>query len=299
MMTRLAAGLFALAAFALPASAQTPSPRTTLIQADQAASQAVLHKGIIDGLNGVLDDSAVFLYEGAPVTSGKERIIRLLSAQFSLRNLRNLRMQWFAIIVAVSQDGRFGVTSGATALGVAGQPADSTLHFGHYIAAWRRAENGPWRIVALLENGLADPDSLVLPEPWRLDPGPVAISTTGRPFAQADLDFAQLAADSGAPLAFYRWAAPDVTTPPATGIMVVGPAAMRARMEGGGLARASWEWHPVWSAVSDTGDLAVTVGLSKISTGTDAYVGKYLTVWRRQPDGSLRFILDSGNDRPR
>ena len=295
-MTRLAAGLIALAAFTLPAAAQTPSPRTSLIQADQAASQAVLHRGIIDGLSGVLDDSAVFLYEGAQVTSGKERIIRLLTAQ---RSMIPARMQWFPVIVAIAQDGHFGVTSGATALGVSGQPPDSTLHFGHYIAAWRRAENGPWRIVALLENGLADPDSLVLPEPWRLDPGPVAISASGRPFAQADLEFARLAADSGAPLAFYRWAAPDMTTPPGTGIVVVGPAAMRARMEGGPLAKAAWEWHPVWSAAAESGDLAVTVGLSRISTGSDAYIGKYLTVWRRQPDGSIRFILDSGNDRPK
>jgi ketosteroid isomerase-like protein len=296
MMMRLAAGLFAIAAFTLPASAQAPSPRASLIQADHAASQAVLHHGIIDGLNGVLDDGAVFLYEGAPVTSGKERIIRLLTAQ---RSLIPLRMQWFPVIIAISQDGDLGVTSGATTIAVSGQPADSALHFGHYIAAWRRVENGPWRIVALLENGLADPDSLVLPEPWRSDAGPVAISAPGRPFAQADLEFARLAADSGAPLAFYRWAAPDVTTPPGTGIMVVGPAAMRARMEGGPLARAAWEWHPVWGAAAESGDLAVTVGLSKISTGSDAYIGKYLTVWRRQPDGSVRFILDSGNDRPK
>lgn len=295
MMTRLAAGLIAIAALPLPASAQTPSPRASLIQADQAASQAVLHNGLIDGLNGVLDDSAVFLYEGAPLTNGKERVIRLLTAQ---RSMIPLRIQWFPVIVAISQDGRFGVTSGATVLGVSGQPADSTLRFGHYIAAWRKAENGAWRMVALLENGLADPDSLVLPEPWRTDTGPVAISASGRPFAQADLDFARLAADSGAPLAFYRWAAPDMTTPPGTGIMTVGPAAMRARMEGGPLAKAAWEWHPVWSAAAESGDLAVTVGLSRISTGSDAYVGKYLTVWRRQADGSLRFILDSGNDRP-
>jgi ketosteroid isomerase-like protein len=55
----------------------------------------------------------------------------------------------------------------------------------------------------------------------------------------------------------------------------------------------------VWDAAAESGDLAVTVGLSKISTGSDAYIGKYLTVWRRQPDGSVRFILDSGNDRPK
>lgn len=296
MMTRVTTGLIAMSiALTAPAAAQTPSPRTSLIQADHAASQAVLQHGIIDGLNRVLDDSAVLLYEGAPLTSGKIRVLRLLSAQFFLTSVR---MQWFPVIVAVSEDGSFGMTSGATTIATSGQPADSALRFGHYIAAWRRAGDGPWRIVALLENGLADPDSLRLPEAWRSDPGTVAIAASGRPFAQADLDFARLAADSGAPLAFYRWAAPDVTTPPATGIMTVGPAAMRARMEGGPLAKATWEWHPVWGVAAGGGDLGVTIGLSKISAGSDAYEGKYLTVWRRQPDGSMRFILDSGNDRP-
>ena len=80
---------------------------------------------------------------------------------------------------------------------------------------------------------------------------------------------------------------------------MVGPAALRARMEAGPLAKASWEWHPVWGTAADSGDLGVTVGLSKISTGSDAYIGKYLTVWKHQPDGSWKIIRDINNsDQP-
>jgi len=296
MRARLAAGLFALATtLTHRASAQTPSPRASLIQADQAASQAVLRSGIVAGLGAVLDDSAVLLYAGAPPVSGKERVAQLLNAQ---PTLKNLRLQWFPIIVAVSQDGLFGVTSGASAIGTR-QGVDSALQYGHYITVWRRAGGGPWRIIALVQNGLNDPDSTVIPETIRSAPGTVAISEPGRPFAQADVDFARLAADSGAPIAFGAWAAPDITTPPGTGIMAVGPAQIRARMAAGPAAGLPWEWHPVWSAAAGSGDLAATIGLSSIGPADQAFIGKYLTIWRRQPDGSIRFILDSGNERPK
>ena len=296
MMPRLPAGLIALATLlALPAAAQT-SPRASLVQADQAAAQAVLHGGIVAGLSGVLDDSVVLLYAGAPPVSGKERVTRLLNAQ---PTLRNLRLQWFPTIVAVSQDGLFGVTTGASAIAGPGQTADSALRYGHYISVWRRSSGGPWRIIAMVQNGLNDPDSTVIPEAIRTAPGTLAIRAAGQPFAQADLDFARLAADSGAPIAFGSWSAPDVTTPPGTGIMAIGPAQIRARLAGGPGASQPWEWHPIWAAAAGSGDLAATIGLSRIGPPDQAYIGKYLTIWRRQPDGSLRFILDSGNERPK
>ena len=229
MMTRLLFALILISAAAtLPVAAQAPSPRTSLIQADQAASQAVFHGGIVAGLGAVLDDSVILLYAGAPPVSGKERVTRLLNAQSTLKDLR---LQWFPIIVAVSQDGLFGVTSGASAIGTR-QGTDSALQFGHYITVWRRAGGRPWRIIAMVQNGVNDPDSMVIPDAIRTAPGAVAISEAGKPFAQADIDFARLAADSGAPIAFGAWAAPDVTTPPGTGIMAVGPAQIRARNGG-------------------------------------------------------------------
>jgi ketosteroid isomerase-like protein len=282
-------------AIALPIQCQTPSPRASLIQADQALASSTLKQGLAAALAPVLDDSAVILLAGAQPTSGKSRIDHLLLAQ---PRFQAVRMQWFPVIVAVSQDGRFGVTTGMTVLNTRNQP-DSSSSYGHYITVWRRSGEGPWTVLALLENGVANPDSTVIPADQRANSGSLTVSEGARPFAQADLDFARLAADSGAPLAFGAWAAPDVTTPPGTGIMAIGPAQIRARIGGGAAANLPWEWHPVWGAAAGSGDLAATIGLSRIGTGDQAYIGKYLTIWRRQPDGSIRFILDSGNDRPK
>lgn len=278
------------------AVAQSASPRASLIQADNAASQAVLRGGMASGLSPVLDDSVVLLYAGAPPVAGKGRVTQLLNAQPALRTLR---VQWFPTVVAISEDGRFGVTSGATIVAASDLPTDSTPSYGHYITVWRRSGEGPWTIIALLPNGVNHPDSVVIPAAIRTNPGSVAISAAARPFADADLEFARLAADSGAPMAFGVWAAPDVTTPPGDGIMAIGPAQLRARIGGGPAGKLPWQWHPIWGVASASGDLAATIGLSTIGTGDQAYIGKYISIWRRQPDGSIRFILDSGNDRPR
>lgn len=48
-----------------------------------------------------------------------------------------------------------------------------------------------------------------------------------------------------------------------------------------------------------SGDLGYTVG-DGVSRGEDGRVGytKYLSVWRLQPDGTWRWVVDAGNPRP-
>lgn len=46
-------------------------------------------------------------------------------------------------------------------------------------------------------------------------------------------------------------------------------------------------------------DLGFTVGESVITgKGEDPSYGKYLTLWRREPGGAIRYIADGGNARP-
>ncbi len=58
-------------------------------------------------------------------------------------------------------------------------------------------------------------------------------------------------------------------------------------------------WVPSFSAVSSTGDLGYTVGTYEMtSSGEDgpvARTGTYLTVWRRQANGSWKVEADIGN----
>lgn len=294
--------LLALALLSAPwltLSAQAPSDvRTALIEADKAAGNAVFQRGLQNGLQDFLAEDAVLVFEGAPLLSGRGRITQVFGSQ---PNLARLRVQRMPVLVALSEDGTYGATTGASIITRVGQAPDSAATFGHYIAVWRRSgEAAPWRIVALLENGLmAD---AAFQRPRGLEPGPVPpISGPARTLADADLAFAKMAADSGVHAAFGNYAAADATFPPGDGLMSVGAGAIRARMATPARMQSQWLWHPVYAGASAAGDFGYTVGESTIrsSRAADAsvYEGKYLTVWQRQADGSVKFLWDSGNSR--
>ena len=61
----------------------------------------------------------------------------------------------------------------------------------------------------------------------------------------------------------------------------------------------AFTWEPTFSAVSRSGDLGYTVGSYEVTAEGDAGpvtgTGTYLTVWRRQPDGTWKVEADIGN----
>jgi hypothetical protein len=113
-------------------------------------------------------------------------------------------------------------------------------------------------------------------------------------FLNADLAFARLAGDSGAALAFRRWAAPDAVIFGDRGLLTMGPQAIGRGVAG----PAQWQWHPVSAGAARSGDLGWTVGEAVIAEkeGEPIY-SKYLTIWARR-GGMVRFLTDGGNARP-
>jgi ketosteroid isomerase-like protein len=60
-------------------------------------------------------------------------------------------------------------------------------------------------------------------------------------------------------------------------------------------------WEPVKVEVSISGDLGYTFGnweLYDYQRGKIRY-GNYITIWRKQKDGTWRWVLDGGNTTPR
>ena len=282
----------------LALNAQAPSARASLVEADQVAGSTVFQHGFQTGLQDLLAEDAVLLFEGAPLLSGRGRIIQVFASQPSLGRLRVQRMP---VLAAISRDGNYGATTGASIITRMGQPPDSAATLGHYIAVWRRAgESAPWRIVALLENGLMG--DAAFQKPGGFEPGPVPLlSGPARMLAEVDLAFAKMAADSGVGPAFGNYAAADATFPAGESVMTVGAPAIRSRMSSPARMQSVWLWHPVYAGASAEGDFGYTAGESTIrssgSADASAYEGKYLTVWQRQADGTVKFILDSGNSR--
>ncbi len=288
------------------AGAQSSNPassakalRESLLKADRALAAAVLSKGVSAAFGEVASPNAIFLYDGAPIVAGRANILALLDAQPALSRMR---VQWFPLVGAVSTDGSLGATWGAISIGPVSSPDTSALRFGKYISTWRRTQAGAWQLASYVEMGLSDGKVAIPPTLAQSTlPNTNPLSGTGAAFAKADIDFARMAGASGAPTAFGAFAAPDAMTLPGTGEIVVGPSAINSRMLESPAAKAKWEWHPVYSEGSSAGDLGFTIGEATIAipgaSGVTEYKSKYLTIWRRQPDGSIRYIVDGGNER--
>jgi hypothetical protein len=56
------------------------------------------------------------------------------------------------------------------------------------------------------------------------------------------------------------------------------------------------EWWPIAAEIASSGDLGCTVGEAKINSLH--HYSKYLTIWKRQPDKTWKFVADGGNQRP-
>ncbi len=57
-------------------------------------------------------------------------------------------------------------------------------------------------------------------------------------------------------------------------------------------------WEPAFESISISGDLGYTWGYYKSQVKATGEVGSgtYITIWQRQPDGSWKFVADTGTD---
>ncbi len=111
-----------------------------------------------------------------------------------------------------------------------------------------------------------------------------------------------MAQDGGIGEAFVAYAAPDATLLPANQNPVTGRDGVRLQFadlpEGTRLS-----WKPFRADASRGGDLGYTLGTyefhSKDADGKDVTrYGKYCSIWKKQPDGTWKWVVDIGNPSP-
>jgi ketosteroid isomerase-like protein len=108
----------------------------------------------------------------------------------------------------------------------------------------------------------------------------------------AERAFAQAVAQSGIVQGFRQFASPDAV------MFLPDPTPAQPA-----LAEARWPGDLLWRAqyvgVAQSGDLAFSAGPSLLRGGGGRPSGGfYLTVWRRQPNGGWKFVLDHAADMP-
>lgn len=115
--------------------------------------------------------------------------------------------------------------------------------------------------------------------------------------------FSALAQEKGLLAAFQHFAAPDVAFIDTDPSQFRGRAAVLQRM-GHDKPGVSLKWSAYFTDVSDDGTLGYNYGRYELrSPGPDGKEriggGWFLTIWKRQPDGSWRYVMDNGApDRP-
>ena len=134
-------------------------------------------------------------------------------------------------------------------------------------------------------------------KPTQLPPLPVGekrFPAALAPVVEAEHAFAQLSIDRGMKPAFLAYAAPD-------GVIIDqrGPVnAVESWSKRDPAPAGLLTWWPTYADVSRAGDMGWTTGpyefREKPTDEKPADTGHFFTVWRRQPDGAWKFVLDLG-----
>ncbi len=116
--------------------------------------------------------------------------------------------------------------------------------------------------------------------------------------------FCAMAQEKGLLAAFQYFAAPDVAFIDTDPRKFRGPAAVLERI-GQDEPGVKLTWSASFTDVSDDGTLGYNYGRYDFSkTGADGKdgphgTGWFLTIWKRQPDGTWRYVMDQGSPDPK
>jgi ketosteroid isomerase-like protein len=137
----------------------------------------------------------------------------------------------------------------------------------------------------------------------QIPPSPAEREALKAELVQTEADFCAMARDQGIPAAFAHFIAPDGVLFDAAPQQYRGAAAV-ARRYGDSRPSGILTWAPSFVDVAASGDLGYTWGRYEYrATGPDGQprtaTGYFLTIWKRQTDGTWRFVIDNGAaDRP-
>ena len=142
----------------------------------------------------------------------------------------------------------------------------------------------------------------VTPSGARAVASPVDEAAVRQALLKADSDFSALSAQQGFSAAVAVYFADDATALLANENPLIGKAAIMANLAATP-SPGFLSWEPRRAEAASSGDLGFTWGEYKLqfrSEGGQPQMrnGKYVSIWKRQADGSWKVIIDTGNASP-
>jgi ketosteroid isomerase-like protein len=117
---------------------------------------------------------------------------------------------------------------------------------------------------------------------------------------EIDRDFSKLSVDKGMIYAFSTYSAEDVVRFRDGDFPNVGKQSLLKTFEGKSDTSIRLTWEPVFADIAESGELGYTHGTWKmyVIPADTTYYGVYVTIWKKQVDGTWKFVFDGGNDTP-
>lgn len=266
-----------------------------VVATENAFSRTAGERGIRDAfVEFFADDSILFRPDPVP---GREWMRASPSSPALL--------SWYPVFADVSLAGDLGYTTGPWELRAKGKDDPEVAH-GNFITLWRREADGTWKVV--VDHGLSNPPpaSRVTPSippanPAKFDTGPLP-RTDGQAerdgLLAADRAFAKAAQRGSA--AAYQGVLSEHARLYREGLQpALDQEAIRAALA---QDPAAMTWEPAGAFVAVSGDLGSTYGVAKKREsgvqGTWVSSHNYFRIWRKQPDGSWKVVLDVLTPRP-
>lgn len=125
----------------------------------------------------------------------------------------------------------------------------------------------------------------------------VSAENASQAIEKAEKDFERMAADKGIAEAFYFFADSNATIKRQNDTLIHGKEAIKNFYSAPFYQKATVKWSPDFVQASENGDLGYTFGKyvwsSTDSTGKPInFTGVFHTVWKRQHDGSWKYVWD-------
>ena len=112
-----------------------------------------------------------------------------------------------------------------------------------------------------------------------------------------DVRMSDLAVKNGFNVTLLQFADDSLIKPKEGEFPVIGKKALEAYWDGKEDTK-NISWTPFRAEAAKSGEMGYTIGNWKLVTEDSIFYGNYYTFWKRQTDGTWKWVVDGGNNTP-
>jgi|GEM_PF-906671 len=274
-----------------------------LLEKDREISMASVEKGILKAFYSFMTNYSILLPENGHPVYGKEACRKLID-QVEMKGWEG-KLKWEPTFANVSKARDLGYTHGRFERPTTDDKGKEKITYGYYGTIWKKQPNAEWKVV-VSQGLILLKDLNQVPIDKKIDLSNVDDIT--KQVVNTEVAFSNESVENGIPEAFYRFIDDDgialsAAGPPRTKETFAKMIAAAKKKKKNDDRKSKLEWEPIYSHVSKSKDMAYNYGpyeytITKAKGITQCFYGYFVTVWKRQLDGSWKFVFDGGNQSP-